>query len=130
MILLVVTADTLSSRIVKTTIARERPCNDLQIAHITNMHTTCKQSFSFPSSHAVNHTALALVIGLLWSSRRRNFKWSILSIWVLLICLGQIYVGVHFPLDIIGGILLGLLVGRAWYGFMIKPLLLRTHEVT
>lgn len=66
-------------------------------------------SYSFPSAHATNSCAVATVIAYEY----RKKKWVCIPIILLavLICYSRIYVGVHYPLDVLGGILLGVTCG-------------------
>ncbi len=103
--------DLVSSRFFKPFVGRLRPCNDVSMsADIHFLASYCGQNGSFTSSHAANHFALATFLFItlygVWG------KWCYLFfVWALLICYSQIYVGVHFPLDVIGGALLGIVVG-------------------
>ena len=70
------------------------------------------QSFSFISGHASNSTAVITFIYLLF---RKKYPWVCLFfIWPLIFGYSRIYLGVHFPLDIISGMLIGLI-----YAFLI-----------
>jgi undecaprenyl-diphosphatase len=64
---------------------------------------------SFISSHASNHFAVATFIyqTLKFMSR----KWSLVFIWAAVICYAQVYVGVHYPSDVIAGALFGVIMG-------------------
>ncbi|MBT5990208.1 MAG: phosphatase PAP2 family protein, partial [Bacteroidetes bacterium] len=66
--------------------------------------------FSFPSSHATNHFAVAVYLTTLFYSK---WKWILpLSIlWAFSISYSQIYVGVHYPVDVVTGALLGTSIG-------------------
>jgi undecaprenyl-diphosphatase len=64
-------------------------------------------SFSFTSSHAASHYALALSMSLSLF-RRKKIMEIILFTWAATIGYAQIYVGVHYPFDIICGALLGI----------------------
>ena len=101
---------------------RLRPCYDSDTVGIIRGIVGCGGKYSFPSSHAANHFGLAsfwyFSIYLL-----TNRKWRWLWIWAFLISFAQVYVGVHFPLDIAGGAVLGIITGfglarlfRAWIG--------------
>ena len=96
-------ADPLNSRVLKEQIARERPCRELSDVRLL---VNCGGGKSFPSSHAVNNFA-ALVI-FFWFFRRYAWIWFVFA---ALISFSRIYVGVHYPLDILGGALIGILIG-------------------
>lgn len=104
-------SDQISSSFFKNLFERTRPCNDifmqLQGRLLLNR---CPSSFSFTSSHATNHFAAAMFLFL--SLKPAFKKWSYLFfIWAATISYGQVYVGVHYPLDILGGCLVGCSVG-------------------
>lgn len=98
--------DFLSSRVVKPLIERPRPCHVENEALNTRLMVTCGSGYSFTSSHAANHFGIAFF--LIFALRKRNRLFSVvLFTWAFLVGYAQIYVGVHFPLDIICGALLG-----------------------
>jgi membrane-associated phospholipid phosphatase len=66
-------------------------------------------SYSFPSGHAANSSAIATVIA--YEYRKKKWVYIPVIILALLICYSRIYVGVHYPLDVLGGILLGIFCG-------------------
>ncbi|MCX7725629.1 MAG: phosphatase PAP2 family protein [Chitinispirillaceae bacterium] len=99
-------SDPLSSRILKPLFSRHRPCHPQFFIEQARFLCGMKTSFSFPSSHAVNLFATAVVL----SGFFKRYKWLFFSI-ALLISFSRIYVGVHYPLDIIGGIFFGFLIG-------------------
>jgi membrane-associated phospholipid phosphatase len=115
-ILTITISDQISSGILKNWIGRPRPCNDpfLQF-YMRLLLSRCPSSGSFTSSHATNHFAAAM---FLWITLKPVFKkWGkLFFIWAATICYGQVYVGVHYPLDILGGCLLGCIIGfgSAW----------------
>lgn len=101
-ILAVVISDLLCAQILKNIFERMRPCHYF-INHIgLNPLVNCSNTFSFPSCHALNHGTLAFF--WIFNLFKNQWKWLLLF-WAILIGFAQIYVGVHFPLDIIGGIL-------------------------
>ncbi|MCH2081485.1 MAG: phosphatase PAP2 family protein [Saprospiraceae bacterium] len=103
-------ADTISSKIIKKSVQRLRPCNDTQINQQVELLVRCGGGYSFTSSHATNHFAVALfLIGTLGRIFRR-IKWPLLF-WAATIAMGQVYVGVHYPLDILVGGTIGSLIG-------------------
>ncbi len=104
------TADVVSSRLIKKSVARLRPCNDENIKPRVKLLVPCGGGYSFTSSHATNHFAVAIFIILTFVGRRKWLKYALL-IWAASIAFGQVYVGVHYPLDVVCGALLGVGVG-------------------
>jgi membrane-associated phospholipid phosphatase len=90
---------------------RARPCRDLNlVGDLRFLVQYCPDSSSFMSSHATNHFAIAFFI----YSTLKNYtgKWlAFLFVWAFLIVYAQVYVGVHFPLDVICGALFGTMIG-------------------
>ena len=111
-LLVVVLADQLSSKMIKPAVGRTRPCNDTTM--VVAQRVSCGGGYSFTSSHATNHFAVAVyLIGVLGSLGR----WirPALITWAGLIAFSQVYVGVHFPGDVLAGAVLGSLVGYGVY---------------
>jgi membrane-associated phospholipid phosphatase len=108
-------ADIISSRAIKKTVQRPRPCNDLMLKDKVKLLVPCGGGYSFTSSHATNHFAAATFVLLtvvnFWRKNRLLGR-SLLIFWATSISFGQVYVGVHYPLDVIGGGILGVLMGR------------------
>ena len=70
-------------------------------------------SFSFVSGHATTSMAVSLLVYL---SVKKYFRDGVLFfIWPLMFAYSRIYIGVHFPLDVISGALLGILIGYLFY---------------
>ena len=103
-------ADTASSQWIKKNVQRVRPCNDGTISNQVLLRVRCGGGYSFTSSHAANHTALAFYIAILLGGSKKWWGW-LLFLWALSIGLSQIYVGVHYPLDVLAGTLLGSGIG-------------------
>ncbi|MBT3612188.1 MAG: phosphatase PAP2 family protein, partial [Flavobacteriales bacterium] len=74
--------------------------------------TDCGGQYGFISSHASNSFAIAFFISLLLKSRK-TFFW--LFNWAALVGLSRVYLGVHFPYDVIGGMFWGLFVSLLVY---------------
>ncbi len=107
----VVLANFISSDIIKVNIYRIRPCNDpLLINKINFLIGYRPQSSSFTSSHATNHFAMASFFFFTLKKYIGNITWLFI-LWAALICFAQVYVGVHFPLDVICGGIIGYLFG-------------------
>lgn len=100
--------DSLSSKLLKPLTERERPCNNAELEKVI-VKAPCRNSFSFVSSHAANHTAIATFFFFLFY--RKNNRWpSLLFLWAFLISIAQVYVGLHYPSDILAGAVLGFVV--------------------
>lgn len=112
-ILTVAITDQVSSGILKDWINRPRPCNDEDVINQARLLLNhCPGSGSFTSSHAANHFGAACF--LFFSMRQYFKKWGYLFfLWAATISYGQVYVGVHYPLDIICGAILGSGIGIA-----------------
>jgi membrane-associated phospholipid phosphatase len=100
-------ADITSSSIIKPMVQRVRPCNTNFLKKEVTVLVPCGVGYSFPSSHAANHFAIA---GFVTGTLFRKHKW-IWWIWAASVAFAQVYVGVHFPLDVLGGALLGIGIG-------------------
>jgi undecaprenyl-diphosphatase len=101
--------DFISAGILKPFFHRIRPCNMIGITDISAL-VPCGHGFSFPSSHASNHFGLSFFIIFTLSKKYKHVVWLAL-LWALLVVYAQMYVGVHYPSDIIAGMFLGLVIG-------------------
>lgn len=96
----------------KSFIARLRPNNDEEISDFIRILIR-PNDFSFFSGHAANSFAITTLIVLFL---RKKLKWVyVLYLWPVLFSLSRIYVGVHYPLDLIVGALVGLLMAFSFY---------------
>jgi membrane-associated phospholipid phosphatase len=102
--------DVVSSRLIKNTVARVRPCNDENVQPKVKLLVRCGVGYSFTSSHATNHFAAAIFLIFTFVGRRKWLTYSLLA-WAASISFGQIYVGVHYPLDVFCGAILGSGIG-------------------
>jgi membrane-associated phospholipid phosphatase len=111
-ILNVFISDYISSSIIKELVFHLRPCRDPVIAeHVRFLVKYCPGSSGFTSSHAVNHFAAAMFI-FATLKQKINPGWlALIFFWAFIPSYAQVYVGVHFPTDIIGGIIVGTVVG-------------------
>lgn len=109
-------SDQVSSSIFKPLFHRLRPCNDPALLGKTRLLLDhCSGGFSFTSSHAANHFGLAMFIFITWGTAQQKIT-KYFFVWAGVIAYAQMYVGVHYPLDILGGTIIGLLAG---YGMAI-----------
>jgi membrane-associated phospholipid phosphatase len=76
----------------------------------------CGSNGSFTSSHAANHFGLAMFFYI--TAKHISPKYCFLFfIWAAIISMSQVYAGVHYPTDIIGGAMLGMVVGGCMASF-------------
>ena len=102
--------DFFSSSILKPSVQRLRPCNNPEIKSDVKNLIDCGSGFSFPSSHASNHFGLAVFLIVMFYR-----KWKLILpiglFWAASISFAQVYVGVHYPVDILAGAMLGGMIG-------------------
>jgi undecaprenyl-diphosphatase len=112
-ILTLVMTDQLSSAVIKPLFERPRPCNEpFLIGHVRLLLDHCSGGYSFTSSHATNHFGFAVYVFI--TVRSVFKKWSYLFIiWAATVAYAQVYVGVHYPLDVIFGSIIGSTIGYA-----------------
>jgi membrane-associated phospholipid phosphatase len=116
LIMTVIIGDLFSSSLIKNLIFRFRPCRNPDLAdQVRVLVNYCPQSSSFTSSHACNHFAAAWFI-FITLNQTGSWRW-VLFLWAFIICYAQVYVGVHFPLDILGGAIIGSSIGLAMSKF-------------
>lgn len=103
-------SDLTSSFFIKENIERIRPCNDPAFMKNVFLRAPCGSGYSFTSSHAANHFAVAMFIIMVLGERLKKWRYLLLF-WAISIGFAQIYVGVHYPLDVLFGFLVGGLLG-------------------
>lgn len=110
-------ADFISSGIIKNLVCRFRPTHEPALSGLVRIVNGYKGSpYGFVSSHAADTMACALSFSLFWvytsaHKTRANLTITLpLMVWVALNCYSRMYLGVHYPGDIIGGLLVGALV--------------------
>ncbi len=115
LILAVGLSDLTSSELIKKTVQRPRPCHEQTKIPDIHVLVPCGSGYSFTSSHASNHFAVAMFLMFSIFKRPRLLKW-LLFLWAFTISYAQVYVGVHYPLDVLGGALVGISYGllMAW----------------
>ncbi|MDX1373017.1 MAG: phosphatase PAP2 family protein [Nitrososphaeraceae archaeon] len=103
LLLLITVSDQTGYRLLKELFQRARPCDFL-----TDVITPigCSGSFSFPSNHALNNFAAATFLSRFYPA----YKW-IFFVTAFLISISRIYLGLHYPSDILGGAIIGFIIG-------------------
>jgi len=115
---LVVTLCDQFSVLIKNLVERPRPTHDPEIANLVHIVNNYRgETYGFVSSHAANFFGVATFL----SNQFKHFRWSLfLFIWALVIVYSRVYMGVHYPLDIICGAMLGVLIGILCYTLKVR----------
>lgn len=103
-------SDQVSAHLIKPYIHRLRPCNDPVLQSVVHIIVPCGSGYSFPSSHATNHFALG-IFSAITLQKHVKWIWPVAICWAALVSYAQVYVGVHFPLDVFCGAVIGIIVG-------------------
>lgn len=112
--LVILFADQLTSGFMKPFFERLRPCHEPVLEGLVYLAKGCGGKFGFASSHAANTFGVAMFLWMLF----KTYRWAFLIfVWATVVSYSRIYLGVHYPLDIIVGGLLGILI--AWLVYKI-----------
>jgi len=101
--------DLIASGLMKPYFGRLRPCHDPDLQHMVHLVTRCGGRFGFASAHAATTFALASSIWFLL--RHWSAWWGLVFLWSSLVAYSRVYVGVHYPADILFGATLGFVLG-------------------
>jgi membrane-associated phospholipid phosphatase len=104
--------DMTGTYIFKHNIERLRPCMDPEFyTHVRLVLNRCGGGYSFISNHAANHFGITVFM-YLTLKHHFNPKWlKLIFLWPAIIAYAQVYIGIHYPLDIICGALVGIGIG-------------------
>lgn len=103
-------SDTISSELIKKQVKRPRPCAEMSMEPAAIQRVHCGGGYSFTSSHATNHFCIAAFLVTVFGGYMKRWK-HLWWLWASLVSIAQVYVGVHYPLDVIFGGLLGIIIG-------------------
>ena len=111
--LTIVATDQVSSHLIKPLVARLRPCNDPTIMHLIDTVNGYRSGgYSFTSSHACNSFGIFAIVSLIIRNRALSLS---LLLWASINSYSRIYLGVHFPGDILCGAIIGITIGSMVY---------------
>jgi len=109
--ILVTLTDQISVHCFKNVFERLRPCHNPAISHLVHLvKDHCGGQFGFVSSHAANTFGIATFISFLLSKKVKYIV-PLLFLWASVVAYSRIYLGVHYPLDVICGGILGIAIG-------------------
>ena len=109
-------ADFIASGILKELVARPRPTRVAElegVLHLVNGYRSGQ--YGFVSSHAANTMVVALLFSLIWRNKIATVG---MMLWVAANCYSRMYLGVHYPTDILGGLIVGVLVAAVAYWWL------------
>ena len=106
LVLTIVLADQFTSSFLKPFVARLRPCHVSYLSDKIHAVTNCGGQYGFASSHAANSFGLATGLLLLGVIELKYFY--VILVWAFTVSYSRIYVGVHYPLDVICGAIIGI----------------------
>ena len=116
--IVVALCDRISVQIKDHLIQRLRPTHDPEIADLVHIVNNYRGGmYAFISSHAANTFGVVAFL----SHQFKNYKWSLfLFVWAAVVSYSRVYLGVHYPLDIICGAILGILIGVQCYFLKVR----------
>lgn len=122
-VLLVAVTDLTSVHLFKNVFQRYRPCHNLNLKEQVHLfNNKCGGLYGFVSSHATNSTGFAVYV-FLWlhkKTKRRRFLFAGLMLYVILIGYSRIYLGLHYPSDVVVGMLAGGFMAVLFYFLLSK----------
>ena len=112
--LTILISDQVTSGLMKPFFERLRPCHEERLEGVIHNYGRCGGLFGFVSSHAANTFAIATFLNLKLRDKPPYLKW--LFLWAFIISYTRIYLGVHYPFDILLGAVIGVAAGWvSWF---------------
>ncbi|MFD1095197.1 phosphatase PAP2 family protein [Salegentibacter chungangensis] len=111
---LLITATDQLANVFKHGFQRPRPCGQEGVMEFARMVADYCGRYGYFSAHASNSAGVALFLGLLFRRHYPKLIWFLLG-WALIVAYSRIYLGVHYPGDIVTGILIGSILGTLFY---------------
>ena len=119
-------SDFIASGILKDLVARPRPTRVPELEGVLHLVNGYKSGqYGFVSSHAANTMACGLLFSLIW---RKKIATVGMMLWVAVNCYSRMYLGVHYPSDILGGLIVGVLMAVVAYQVLLKLGVLSRHD--
>jgi len=118
--ILVALTDQVSVHLFKEVFLRLRPCHDPGLqGMVYTLNGVCGGSYGFVSSHAANTFGLVIFLFPFIRNFNNTLAWALI-IWAGLVSYSRVYLGVHFPLDVVVGAMMGALLGFALRRFALS----------
>ncbi len=105
-------SDYIASGVFKPLVARLRPTHEPALDPLHLVRGCIGGKYGFCSSHAANNMACALLFSLIWHNKTITAS---MMTWVIVTCYSRMYIGVHYPTDIMAGLLVGTLLAVLVY---------------
>ena len=126
LVLAFIVADQVSSSLIKHLVERLRPTREPSLdGMIHTVNNYRGGMYGFVSSHAANSFAAVTLVALIMRQRLVTFS---LIVWALMQCYSRVYLGVHYPGDILGGIIVGIITG--WLVWLLMRWLSKRFNIT
>jgi undecaprenyl-diphosphatase len=109
LVVAILLSDQIAASLIKPIFHRLRPCNNPLLSTQIRLLVHCGSGYSFVSAHASNHFAMAVFASL--TLLQKKWLLPVLLLWAFTVSYSQVYVGVHYPADVVGGGILGCLIG-------------------
>ena len=118
--LMIASTDQLANLFKKVLFLRPRPCHDTELSQLMRLvKSSCGGRFGYFSAHAASSMSLAIFIGNVLKPHIK-YIYSFLIIWALFVGYSRIYIGVHYPADVLTGMFFGVIIAKIMLYFETK----------